>query len=270
MKAKAHTFFFEHKVFTFEEFAEAMGNPLSTCHIMLNQHLKNGNIVRIKQGLYASIPSGADAENYPIDPYSIIGVLADDTLITYHTALEFHGIAYSMHFQHIFQTSKKIRPFQFRQDRFKITQYPRSLPKSKRFIFTEQIDHHGTQIRVTQIERTLVDVLDRINLSGGLEEVWRSLNNIKEVNVAHIIEYTLLLNNTTTIAKVGHYLRLRQKDWNIDETYFLQLKKNLPKSALYLRKEHRTNGRFIKEWNLIIPQELANEEWEDTPNQTDI
>jgi len=270
MSSKAHKFFFEHKIFTFAQFAEAMANPVPTCRVMLNRHLKNGNIVHIKQGLYASIPSGADAERYPIDPYAIISLLTEDSLIAYHTALQFHGIAYSVYFQHTFQSEEKIRDFQFRQDRFKVTKYPKSLPKSKYFIFSEEIDHHGFIVRVTQLERTLVDALDRINLSGGLEEVWRSLNNIQKVNVANIVEYALLLGNATTIAKVGFYLRLRQKEWKMEENYFSQLKAHLPRSVHYLDRKNRINGKYIKEWRIVIPSELIGEQWEEILDGSDI
>src|SRR3990167_9255977 len=270
MLTKAHKFFFEHKLFILEQFVRAMGNPTSTCKIMLNQHLKTGNIVRIKQRLYASIPSGADTRSYPIDPYAVISMLAPDALIAYHTALQFHGVAYSVHFQHVFQSREKIRDFQFRQDRFTVTKYPKSLSKQKRFIFVDEIDHHGIKVRVTQTERTLVDVLDRINLSGGLEEVWRSLNNIQHVNIDKIVKYALLLNNATTIAKVGFYLRSRQKEWKIAEHYFLKLKKYLPKSVHYLDRKNKTEGKYIKEWRIIVPAELITESWEEILDRDDI
>ena len=270
MTSKAHGFFFEHKIFTFEQFVRAMGNPVTTCHVMLNQHLKSGNIVRIKQELYASIPMGANAEYYPVDPYAIISMLAPDALIAYHSALQFHGLAYSLHFQYVFQSTKKIRDFQFRQDRFKVTQYPKSLPEKKHFIFTDEIDHHGFKVRVTQLERTLVDVLDRISLSGGLEEVWRSLANIQKINADNVYEYVLMFASATTIAKVGFYLRLRQQDWAIDEHYFVELKKYLPKSIHYLDRQKRKNGKLIKEWRIVIPQELIQEGWEEILDMSDI
>ena len=270
MTTKAHKFFFEYKIFTFEQFAKAMANPLPTCRVMLSQHFKAGNIIRIKQGLYASIPSGANAEKYPIDPYAIISTLAQDALIAYHTALQFHGLAYSMHFQHVFQSAEKIRAFQFRQDRFKVTQYPKSLPASKHFVFTDEIDHHGFRVRVTQIERTLVDTLDRINLSGGLEEVWRSLNNIQKVKAANIIEYALYLDNATIIAKLGFYLRLRQKEWLIEEQHFVKLKKRLPRSVHYLDRKNRINGKYVKEWRIVVPLELIGEKWEEILDIGDI
>lgn len=270
MKSKAHKFFFENKIFTFEQFAEAMDNPIPTCRIMLSNHLKTGNVVRIKQGLYASIPSGADPEKYPIDPYIIISALADDTIIAYHTALQYHGIAYSVHFQHVFQSMHKIRPFTFRQDRFKVATFSDSLPDSTRSIFVDTIDHHGVMIHVTNVERTLVDTLDRINLSGGLEEVWRSINTIQDVNVEKIIRYALLLNNATTIAKVGFYLRLHQVDWGIEEQDFDKLKVKLPQSTHYLDRKNRIEGKYIREWHIVVPKDLLDQNWEETLDMEEI
>ena len=263
MNSKAHRFFFENRVFRFQEFAKAMANPLPTCRIMLSQHLKTGNVVHIKRGLYASIPSGADPEKYPVDPYVIISALANDAIIAYHSALQFHGVAYSLQFEHVFLSTQKIRYFTFRDDRFKVVKYSKSLPNSKHSIFVSAIDHHGDIVNVTNIERTLVDVLDRINLSGGIEEVWRSLNSIQEVNVDNIITYALLLNNATTIAKVGFYLRFRQKDWNISEKNFEKLKKKLPQSTHYLDRKNRVNGTYIKEWHIVVPNELIEQNWEE-------
>lgn len=264
MSTELHQFFFEHKIFSIEEFVQAIGNPMPTCRAMLNQHVKSGNIVRIKQGLYASIPKGANPEHYPIDPYGVISHLAKDALIAYHSALQFHGISYSMHFQHTYQSIKKIRDFQFRQDRFKVVKYPKVLLSSSNcFINSVEIDHHGFKIRITSIERTLVDVLDRLNLSGGLEEIWRSLANLQQVNIDKIVNYALLLDNTTTIAKVGFYLRTRQKDWHIEEKYFSILKEHMPLSVHYMDRKNRLQGKLIKEWRLMVPKELINQNWED-------
>ena len=145
-----------------------------------------------------------------------------------------------------------------------------SLPKPHRQIFVDEIDHHGFLRRVTQIERTLVDVLDRINLSGGLEEVWRSLSNIQHVKVENIIKYALLLNNSTTIAKVGFYLQLRQKEWKIEEQQLNPLKTHLPRSTHYLDRKNRIHGKYIKMWHIIVPDELIDEKWEENLDREDI
>lgn len=270
MNTKAHKFFFEHQIFTFAQFAKAMANPISTCRVMLNQHLNSGNITHIKQGLYAYIPSGANPEKYPVDPYTIIAALAPDAIVAYHSALQFHGFAYTLYFQHVYLSTLKIRDFQFRQERFKVTGFPKSLPKERFLAFTNTIDHHGFMVKVTNVERTLVDVLHRINLSGGLEEIWRSINNISKINMENVIEYCLLLNNSTTTAKLGLYLRLRQQEWQINELHFTTLKKHLSKSIHYFERDKRKHGKYVKEWHLVVPPELLGETWEELFDIEDI
>jgi predicted transcriptional regulator of viral defense system len=64
----------------------------------------------------------------------------------------------------------------------------------------------GLPLRVTDIERTFVDVLDRPDLSGGWEEIWRSLESVEYVKTERVVEYALLLNKSTTVAKLGFFL----------------------------------------------------------------
>ena len=49
----------------------------------------------------------------------------------------------------------------------------------------------------TSLERTLVDVLDRPDLTGSWEEIWRSLESIEFFDIEQIVEYVLLLENAT-------------------------------------------------------------------------
>lgn len=40
------------------------------------------------------------------------------------------------------------------------------------------MNRSGVNIKVTSLARTIVDVLDRIDLAGGWEEVWRVLDTV--------------------------------------------------------------------------------------------
>jgi predicted transcriptional regulator of viral defense system len=73
------------------------------------------------------------------------------------------------------------------------------------------INRQGLDLQTTNIARTFVDVLDRIELCGGWEEVFRSVANIAIVNVDEVMEYCLMLNNACLIAKTGYFLSLRHR-----------------------------------------------------------
>ncbi len=69
-------------------------------------------------------------------------------------------------------------------------------------------------VHVTSRERTLVDALDRVSLSGGWEEVWRSLEMMSNLDLNSVVMYVAALGNATTVARSGlleqHSEHLRQ------------------------------------------------------------
>ncbi len=67
------------------------------------------------------------------------------------------------------------------------------------------MDRRGLEVRVTGLERTLVDVLDRPYLSGTWEEIWRSFDSVDFFDLDKVVEYSILLGNAITAAKVGFF-----------------------------------------------------------------
>ena len=160
--------------------------------------------LRVRRGLYAVIPPGADPGSYPVDPCLVAAKLTPDAVLSHHTALEFHGRAYSVWSHLIYSASRPVGPLTFRSQVFRGAKFPEALLRSgtKHFgVLTSE--RSGVAVRVTSLERTLVDVLHRPDLSGGWEEIWRSLESVEFFNVDQVVEYALLLGNATTAAKVG-------------------------------------------------------------------
>jgi len=67
----------------------------------------------------------------------------------------------------------------------------------------ETMDRHGQDVHVTSRERTFVDVLDRPDLGGGWEEVWRSLESLRLLVLDEVLTYLSFLDNATTAAPGG-------------------------------------------------------------------
>lgn len=268
MANKIQRFFLKNPVFTYDALAEAirLDAPRSpnTIKAMLQHHIKQGHIVRIRRELFASIPFGADAKSYPINPFLIAGHVTDDAVLAYHTALAFYQTTYSASYRFTFLTNRQIRPFQFRSENYEAIKFPKSLShqeKQNAYINTEDVQ--GLYIKVTSLERTLVDILDKPMLGEGWEEIYRSLEMIPRLKIDHIIEYALLLDNATTIAKVGFYLSLRQKEWEIKPAQLKKLQQHCPVSPHYIDKQARKDGQLISEWNIIVPKALIQQSWQE-------
>jgi len=259
-------FFARHPVFTYEEFAaflDADGpRSVKTRDSLLAHHTKTGRILRVKRGLYASVPFGASPDTFPVDTFLLAGKMAEDAVLGYHTALEFYGKAHSVQERFVFLTSKAIRPVNFRGYEFRGVRFPKALTKHRQeFFAVDTTERAGLPVRVTSLERTLVDILDRPALGGGWEEIWRSLESVEFFNLDKMLDYTLLLENLSTVAKVGLYLEQHQKDLMVDGAHLDRLRQHIPKQPTYMVRNSR--GRLVTKWNLVVPSQVLDRSWEE-------
>lgn len=269
---KFEHFLATHLAFTIDElieFFQKEGHTTnsSTLHNLLAYHQKQGHILRIRRGLYYSIRGGVMQNAYPVDPYLVTSKMAKDSVLGYRTALDLHGKLHSVQNEFVYLTKKRVMaPFIFRDIKYQAASFPLALKASNSEGFALQtIDRLGQKILVTSLERTLVDVLDRPNLCGSWEEIWRSLESIEYLNVDQVVDYALLLGNATTIAKLGFFLEIHREEWMIPERYFETLYKHRPVKPHYLDRGRNQQQKMIAKWNLIVPADLFNRSWEE-PN----
>jgi predicted transcriptional regulator of viral defense system len=263
-------FFTENPVFTVEEvdhFLRDRGGPTSsqTRKNLLQHHRKQGRIVSIRRGLYASIPPGSDPRAYPVDRFLVASRLTGDAVIAYHSALEFHGSAYSVHEARVTYLTGRSKggAFSWRGITYQPVQQPAAVAaKGCEQLGTEEVDRRGLPVRVTTLERTLVDIFDRPALGGGWEENWRSLELISYLNIPVLLEYVRVLDNATTAAKVGLFLELHRESLGVTDEDLAQLERAAPKQPVYLERGKRESGKLIARWNLVVPQRVLRGDWE--------
>ncbi len=263
---KHDTFFRRHPVFTGEELAEHLsdgGLPgARTQESLVAYHTRTGRLVRIRRGLFAVIPPEADGDTYPIDPYLIASRLTPDSVLSHHTALELHGRAYSV-WQHLtYLASRPVAPLAFRSHVYRGARFPEALVRlGKEHFGVSTMERYGMSLRVTDLERTLVDVLDRPRHAGGWEEVWRSLESVEFFDLDKIVEYALLLGKATTASKVGFYLDQHREALMVEESHLAALRNQRPKQPHYVDRRRNRDGRLVAEWNLVVPTELVEQSW---------
>lgn len=267
MMSKA--FFARHPVFTRTEFAdycEASGTSGErTAEGLLFYHTQRGNLVRVRRGLYMVVPTGMDPETMAVDAYLLASRMVDDAVLAYHTALELHGFAYSATERLLYLTRHKdTRPVIFRSMSFRPVLVPKSLrDRGEQDPGVTTVDRIGLDVRLTTLERTLVDVLDRPDLGGGWEEVWRSLEAVPFFDLTAVVEYALLLGNATTVAKVGYFLEQHREALSVDEEHLRRLRGHVPAGPHYVKRGGRETGVFLRDWNLVVPESIVRKAWEE-------
>jgi hypothetical protein len=80
-------------------------------------------------------------------------------------------------------------------------------------------------------------------------------------NLDKVLEYTLLLKNATTAAKVGFFLEQHQAQFMVEDRYLKMLHDIRPRQAHYLDRSRRKTGRLVKKWNLVAPVEVLERTW---------
>lgn len=264
-------FFRKHPVFTTAEFdyflASGDRGRLGNRKRLLHYHKEQGHLLLLRQGLYASVPAGASATTHLPDSYVIGAKLTPDATIAYHAALSFNGVAHTWREECIVVTRQPlVRPFMYQDITYRTVSTPSRLIQANEACFGIELrDRLGQAVRVTSLERTLVDVLDRLALGGGWEEVWRSYEAVPYIDSDAVIHYAQLLGNTTTIARVGYFLECQRERWMITDSALELLRQSKPTQPHYLHREQYaiSPSKLVSQWNLIVPEWILHRSWEE-------
>ena len=150
----------------------------------------------------------------------------------------------------------------FRNIDYKPVAQPIELRKTKQLDWgvTTQ-DRMGINIRLTNIERTLVDVLHRP--VGGFEEIWRSLETAPYLKLDKVIEYALMLDTANTNARLGFFLEQHKDKFSVKESHLDALRQHKPSLPRKMTNTQES-GVLIPAWNLKVPAAVLNGSWKNS------
>jgi predicted transcriptional regulator of viral defense system len=258
----SEAFFQAHPVFTHDEYAQSRESASPrTVDSLLRKHVGSGRVARVRRGLYVAPPTGASAET--VDPFLVATKAAPDAAVSHHAALQFHGRAYSIWSQVTFFTAHATRGFRFGPVAYVPVRPPdrvAQLPDMGGGVAC--VPTGGGIVRVSTCERAMVDVLHAPTLGGGWEEILRSISMVEFFDLDAVISYTLSLESAVTAARVGYFLSSHRERLFVEEAHLAHLAKHAPKQARYLDRA-REPGRLVHPWNLIVPEWVLDERWEE-------
>lgn len=260
-------FFAVHPVFTRQELHAARQADRSrsrrTTDSILTRAVASGRLLHVRRGIYAVVSRGTMAAELRVDPFLVASKLAPDAAVAYHAALQFWGKAYSIWHRFAVLSCSSIRPLELQGNEIFGVRPPlrmRAPPDLGGGIVAEP--YAGGRVRVTTLERTLVDVLDAPKLGGGWEEIWRSLEAIEYFDLDAVVAYVLALGSALTAARVGYFLEQHREALFVEERHLRPLRERAPAQLRYLDST-REAGRLIKGWNLVVPERVHARTWEE-------
>lgn len=264
------SFFKKHPLFHHRELVEYIHSSghfnQNTLKASLQYHLAKKHLARIRRGYYLVTHEYLPGSHVESDHLLIAGQMTNDAIINYHTSLEFHGLAYSVGSIIYFNSEERIGSFACQYGHYQQVGHPSSLKPDNMFTETKLYDRMGMDVRITTIERVLVDCLHRPEFSGGWEEIWRSFEIVDFLDIERVIRYALRLGNATTVAKLGFFLEEHQDQFSVKVDDLDRLARHKPKSRHYMEKTYKGPTKSLKRWNLIVPLYVIHRTWEEPYN----
>lgn len=196
-----------------------------------------------------------------VDRYLAAAKLKRDGILAYHTALELHGVAYT-HAPEV-QALSASEPTLFETADFSC----RFVTRPPGFVANRDVtpvDRAGLDVRVTTLERTIVDVFNRPDLAGGAEELWNSLALVVRLKCEHLVPQVRALRSASAAASLGWWLESVQERLSAPREAIEALRKLRPKHPQYVLGAKKGEAKSVGDWNILVPQEIAISSFEGT------
>lgn len=220
--------------------------------------VNRGVVTRLKPGLFILVPFELGKESeYIGNPFIVAREIMSrmDYYLSYATAMEIHGMVTQPQLVICITTLKSRRPINVLGIEFRFIH-------SQRKFFFGLSEHWVTKqekVKVSDLERTIIDGLKQPEYCGGLTEVAKGLwMRHQDVNIARLIKYAVKTDVGAVIRRLGFLFELYEignvEDWELLRSYL---------SETYVRLDPLlpSEGKFLRKWRLqlnVSPEELLS------------
>src|SRR4030042_1467274 len=168
----------DRKIVSSETAIKLLGIKRMHAYILLNNMQKKGALDKVKANLYVRIPGHIvhDRGRYAEDPILVAKHLAEPYFFSYHTALQLHGLAQQAARQYYLSTTKVTGRVNYHGSEIRAV-----VVKKARFFGYEKEAYGKEEVVVSDLEKTILDVLNRPEYAGGYEEILRCFMDLENV-----------------------------------------------------------------------------------------
>lgn len=246
-------FLFEEKnqrVIKLEEVAKVLGISMRYASKVLHTLTKKNAFEKVKSGLYVRFPASIVINKgaYQEDPILIACALQEQYFLSYYTALRFHGL--SQRVTRVFHVSnlRKSGKVNYHEN---IIQLVRLTPQ--RFFGITREQYSGQELLVSDLERTLLDIIERPEYSGGWPEVIQCLRNAKSVDWEKLSKYLFRFKTKSLFQKGGYIFEILKDEVKTPRKFLDNLLREISPNIYYFKKGQ---GKLNRRWNVIVDEAI--------------
>lgn len=234
------------EVFNLADAEKVIGN-LKNAKAILNSYTKKGIIKRVRRNLYYTV--NLENKEVPANRFLVACKINDSAYLTYHSAFEMHGLSHQISFVVYVASNQRISDFEFEGILYKYV----------RGGINEGIIHYHLNegIKMTDLERTVIDSMDRLDYCGGSHELDEILKICPVLEEDKLIDYLEAYNKQILYKKAGYFLERHQQSLGISDGLLAIIEKQTGNTRKYLSEEALNgNGVLMNRWGLIVPKTL--------------
>lgn len=223
---------------------------------------RKGALYRVGRGRYVVIPSDVlyGRHTFVADPFQIVDELLQregvtEYYVAYQSAALVYGAANQLPQALLVALPGQRRPLALGRAEIIFVQVQRA-----KFFGSQEIRYHDARLRISNREKTLLDCLDRFDLSGGMDEVVHTIGALlPDVDPARLLADAPSMQNQALVQRLGYILETLATQQPVPATLLDGLAGLVGPSVYPLDPHGPAGGPTHARWRVRINLALALE-----------
>lgn len=232
-------------VFTIDDVTKLVGNE-KTAYTQLNRLMKRDWARKVRKKVYSVV--NPTTGQLVANRYQIACAISETAYLSHHSAFEYYGLANQVFNEVYVSTETKFHHFEYDHVTYKYV-----ASRMKEGVVEAK---NTTGVRITDLERTVVDSIRDFNKIGGIEELLNCLEGIHYLDEKKLKRYLDHYDTQGLYQRVGYLLDHYRKEMQLSEDFINYCKSKIGKSRRYLVSEAKVNSLYNREWELMVPEGL--------------
>ncbi len=222
---------------------------------ILSKLASHGAAQRIGKGKYVIIPADVlySRKSYIADPLVLVSELmkGTDYYVAYYSAAHVHGLTEQMPFKTTVAVPKQLRLINVGNINLNFITL-----KQQRFFGYEEIKYGDISLSVSDVEKTIIDCVDRQELCGSIAEVVRTISNAveaKKPDWQKLVSYVKKFRSRALAQRMGFIIELLQKrnKMQIEEKLLDELLPLTGSKVYPLDIKAPKQGEISRKWRIL-------------------
>ena len=232
-------------VFTIDDVKKLTDNE-KTAYSRLDRLMKKELVKKVRKNIYSVV--NPTTGQLVATRYQIACAITDTAYISHHSAFEYYGVANQVFYEVYVSSETRFNHFDYDNVTYKYV-----ASRMKEGIVEAK---NTTGVRITDLERTVIDSIRDFNKIGGFEELLNCLEGVHYLDETKLKRYLDIYNTQGLYQRVGYILRHYSKEMQLSREFVEYCKSKIGKSRRYLVSEAKENSYYNSEWELMVPEGL--------------